>query len=71
VNERQIIPARRRRLHHVGGPDDAGRKRRVVDESILSGWKYVRPDIDLIPGRVKKFQPSSSPFEKNNRWKFV
>jgi hypothetical protein len=56
VDPGEIVPARGRRLDDVRGLNHAGLNETRVNQGIFSGGKNVRPDIDVIPGRVDNLQ---------------
>jgi hypothetical protein len=52
VDEREIVPGGGIGLDAIGWTDDAGLDQAGVHEGVFARGEDVRPDIDLIPGRI-------------------
>ncbi len=52
VYQRELVPGGRARLNHVGWTDHVHLEKARVNQFVFSGGEDVRPDIDVISGRV-------------------
>ena len=56
VHQRELFPARRLGLHDVGVSNEPELDQASVNQAVLESGKNVRPDIDVISGRINDRQ---------------
>ena len=52
VHESELVPGRRLRFNEIRGPHQARLEEPGVHETVFVGGKHMRPDIDVISGRI-------------------
>src|SRR5436309_222684 len=56
MDQCELVPRGRRGLDDVGHSDDASLDESRVNQLVFAGGKHVRPDIELISGRVDELE---------------